>query len=66
MDFPDREDLTCFGDYKLPQALRHLGPLEVEIRAPTVVAVERLRDGLEQRGRRLRAFEVDWVLWSYA
>ena len=26
--FPDVEQLTCFADYKLPQALRHLGALE--------------------------------------
>ncbi|HLQ60754.1 MAG TPA: queuosine salvage family protein [Candidatus Acidoferrales bacterium] len=86
--FPDLADLTCFADYKLPQALRHLGvldyserlarrvddwrelrpgePAEVEIRAATVVAVERLRDVLEAAGRRLRAFEVDWLLWTYS
>jgi hypothetical protein len=26
--FPDVDQLTCFADYKLPQALRHLGALE--------------------------------------
>lgn len=26
--FPDVDELTCFPDYKLPQALRHLGALE--------------------------------------
>ena len=26
--FPDVDQLTCFPDYKLPQALRHLGALE--------------------------------------
>jgi hypothetical protein len=84
--FPDLEVLTCFADYKLPQALRHFGaleyserlarrvddwrqleagePAEVEIRAATVVAVERLRDQLSADGRELRSFEVDWMLWE--
>ena len=26
--FPDLDSLTCFADYKLPQALRHLGAIE--------------------------------------
>jgi hypothetical protein len=84
--FADLDALTCFADYKLPQALRHLGaieysdrlarrvddwrelepgePAEVEIRAATVVAVERLRDRLQAGGRDLRSFEVDWMLWD--
>jgi Potential Queuosine, Q, salvage protein family len=86
--YPDVDQLTCFADYKLPQALRHLGaieytdhlarkvddwvelepgaPEEVEIRAATVVAVEKLRDRLEDQGRRLLAVEVDWLLWDLA
>jgi hypothetical protein len=86
--FADLAALTCFADYKLPQALRHLGvlvyadglarrvddwreleagePAEVEIRAATVVAVERLRAGLESRGRQLLSMEVDWILWAYS
>lgn len=86
--YPDTDQLTCFADYKLPQALRHLGaieytdhlarkvddwvelepgsPEEVEIRAVTVVAVEELRDRLEDSGRRLLAVEVDWLLWDYS
>jgi hypothetical protein len=39
-------------------------PAEVEIRAATVVAVERLRDALAERGRPLMAMEVDWLLWD--
>jgi hypothetical protein len=39
-------------------------PAEVEIRAATVVCVERLRDGLASRGRPLHAIEVDWLLWG--
>ncbi len=46
---------------------RELAPgeaAEVEIRAATVVAVERLREALEAAGRRLGSFEVDWILWG--
>jgi hypothetical protein len=39
-------------------------PAEVEIRAATVVAVERLREALAGRGRDLAAVEVDWILWD--
>ena len=41
-------------------------PAEVEIRAATVVAVERVRQGLAERGRELRSFQVDWMLWDLA
>jgi hypothetical protein len=37
---------------------------EVELRCATVTCVERLRDALAARGRRLRAVEVDWILWE--
>ncbi len=40
-------------------------PEEVEIRAATVVAVERLRRALAECGMHLRAFEVDWILWDW-
>lgn len=84
--FTDLDKLTAFADYKLPQALRHLGvlryaraleqkvdkkvfidagsPDEVEIRANTIWAVELIRQGLEQLGKGLRAFEIDWILWN--
>jgi hypothetical protein len=39
-------------------------PAEVEIRAATVWACELLRRSLAVRGRPLRAFEIDWLLWS--
>jgi hypothetical protein len=39
-------------------------PAEVEIRASTVVCVERLREALAGRGRNLRSIEVDWLLWT--
>jgi hypothetical protein len=41
-------------------------PAEVEIRAATIWACEELRRALAARGRSLRAFEVDWLLWSRA
>jgi hypothetical protein len=43
-------------------------PREVEIRAGTVWGCELLRQALERRsnGVSLRAFEVDWLLWSDA
>jgi hypothetical protein len=41
-------------------------PAEVEIRAATVVTVERLREELAGRGRDLRSIEVDWMLWEAA
>ena len=39
-------------------------PAEVEIRAGTVVCVERLRDALSSPSRPLVAIEVDWQLWG--
>jgi len=39
-------------------------PDEVEIRANTIWAVELMRQELEQTGARLRAFEIDWILWN--
>ncbi|MGA1875816.1 MAG: queuosine 5'-phosphate N-glycosylase/hydrolase [bacterium] len=37
---------------------------EVEIRACTIWAVELIRQELEKMGKRLRAFEIDWILWD--
>ncbi|OGI98615.1 hypothetical protein A3H53_01200 [Candidatus Nomurabacteria bacterium RIFCSPLOWO2_02_FULL_40_10] len=37
---------------------------EVEIRSATVWAVEYLKEELERRGRRMRSFEIDWLLWN--
>ncbi len=37
---------------------------EIEIRAATVWAVELLCEALTARGRPLRAFELDWLLWN--
>lgn len=45
--------------FLLPQASRE----EIEIRAATIWAVERLRQELARHGGTLRAFELDWWLW---
>jgi hypothetical protein len=39
-------------------------PAEVEIRACTVVCVERLREALAAEGRDLLSIQVDWMLWD--
>jgi hypothetical protein len=36
---------------------------EIEIRASTIVAVERMREVIEQQGRKLTTQELDWILW---
>ncbi|MFO0974305.1 MAG: queuosine salvage family protein [Phycisphaerae bacterium] len=82
------EALTAFADYRLPQALRHLGivavepelarqidqeielaaggPDEVELRAATVVAVDRMVAALAQRRVMVPAWQIDWWLWNRA
>ncbi len=79
------ETLTAFADYRVPQALRHLGILiyspelaesvdrqreierdsdeEIEIRAATIQAVERMRQTTLQSGIRSEAWRLDWYLW---
>jgi hypothetical protein len=37
---------------------------EIEIRANTIWAVEVIRQQIEQLGRSLKAFEIDWLLWN--
>ena len=39
---------------------------EIEIRAVTVVAVERMRAALSRRGTCLSSVEIDWMLWDAA
>ena len=39
-------------------------PEEIEIRANTIWAVELIRQQLTQMGKKLRAFEIDWILWN--
>ena len=80
------EDLTAFADYRIPQALRHLGILrfsrelagavdaeeelargsaeEVEIRAASIQAVDRMVRAGRQAGIETTAWEVDWHLWE--
>ncbi|HDR15171.1 MAG TPA: hypothetical protein ENN79_06775 [Desulfobacteraceae bacterium] len=38
--------------------------MEVELRAATIAAVERLRYLLVQRGKAFRSHELDWMFWS--
>jgi hypothetical protein len=59
-------------DYAFPLAQRVDGLIyldpgsqeEVEIRANTIWAVEMMRQELERLGRKLRASEIDWILWN--
>ena len=44
--------------------LEPVSPEEVEIRANTIRAVELMRRELQGRGRNLKAFEIDWLLWN--
>jgi hypothetical protein len=39
-------------------------PEEVEIRANTIWAVERIRQELLARGKNLKAMGIDWILWN--
>jgi hypothetical protein len=39
-------------------------PEEVEIRANTLWAVESIRQELEHKGKKLNAYEIDWILWN--
>jgi len=39
-------------------------PAEVEIRANTIRAVELIRQEMNRRGKNLKAFEIDWILWN--
>ena len=39
-------------------------PMEIEIRAATVVAVENLHDRLVALGVNLLVIELDWLLWQ--
>jgi hypothetical protein len=39
-------------------------PEEVEVRANTLWAVESIRQELEHKGKKLNAYEIDWILWN--
>ncbi|HUN80363.1 MAG TPA: queuosine salvage family protein, partial [Phycisphaerae bacterium] len=86
------EELTAFADYRVPQALRHLGILtltnelaqkidsdqeieaeseaEIELRAATIHAVERMKAALAgsrsafSGGGKVPAWQIDWYLWA--
>jgi hypothetical protein len=79
------EELSAFADYRVPQALRHLGIIalnpdlaeaidkgrelareseeEIEIRAATIQAVERMKNALGRVGKSAAAWQIDWYLW---
>lgn len=79
------DGLTAFADYRIPQALRHLGILhlspelaatvegedeletgsaeEVEIRAASVQAVDRMVKAVASTGKDNSAWQIDWYLW---
>ncbi len=47
--------------------LPYSSPFEVEIRACTVVAVEKIMDAIKRSGLNCKieyAFQVDWLLWQ--
>ncbi len=82
------EELTAFADYRVPQALRHLGIIklapelaesvdreveiapgseaEVEIRAATIQAVDKMVKACGKVNKRACAWEIDWYLWGLA
>jgi len=39
-------------------------PGEIEIRANTIWAVELIRQEITRMGKKLNAFEIDWILWN--
>jgi hypothetical protein len=79
------DELTAFADYRVPQALRHLGIVrltpelasvvdagqelaresdeEIEIRAGTIEAVERMQRAASAAGKSAAAWQIDWYLW---
>lgn len=42
------------------------GEQEVELRAATIVAVERMREALKRRGLEIPAWQIDWYLWHHS
>ncbi|RIK66700.1 MAG: hypothetical protein DCC65_09170 [Planctomycetota bacterium] len=80
------DELTAFADYRIPQALRHLGvlrfsedlarrvdteeelapgsPEEIEIRAASIHAVDRMSRVAATQGKRTTPWQVDWYLWD--
>ncbi len=80
------EMLSAFADYRIPQALRHLGLItlsdalaakvdsrepierdseeEVELRAASIQAVDRMAKELSRAGRAAHPWQVDCWLWE--
>lgn len=80
------DELTAFADYRIPQALRHLGilklsdelagrvdtdeellkgsPEEIEIRAASIHAVDRMTRTAGAQGKRASPWQLDWYLWE--
>ncbi|KRX01201.1 hypothetical protein PPERSA_03705 [Pseudocohnilembus persalinus] len=46
------------------EQLPHGSDFEIEIRAATVECVEQLKNLLFERGHKIMAIEVDWILWQ--
>ena len=79
------DELTAFADYRVPQALRHLGIVrfdpelasavdagqelpresdeEIEIRAATIEAVDRMQRAASAADKSAAVWQIDWYLW---
>ena len=80
------DELTAFADYRVPQALRHLGIMvldddlartidgaielpvcseaEIELRAASIHAVDRMSRAAVKSGKTAPPWIVDWHLWG--
>jgi hypothetical protein len=59
-----RYDASLVASLEAHEVLPAHGEAEVELRAATLVATDRLRERLAAAGRPLTAVEVDWILWE--
>lgn len=59
-----RYDLDLMARIKAGTELPHGSAEEVELRAATIDAVERLRDALAAASRPITAIQADWILWE--
>ena len=59
-------DYTSFLEQNIDRKilLKQGSPEEVEIRANTIWAVDLIRQELEVKGKGLKAYEIDWILWN--
>lgn len=75
--FPDYRVPQILNQYQILQYSEHLqakinqkqqiasgSEEEVEIRAASVVIVEKLKEYLHAQGRKVNSIEVDWFLWE--